>query len=434
MIKKSLLLVIVIAVAGTFGITAFAVLPSPFLLGLNPASVSNFGADVTVASRVSFDPLSTVAFTGGINTTAEINSDLARLNFAAEDFTKVTVSGIKIRNHGSTNTIAALEVVAPEDFLIDARSPPTSSDPLRKVGPNKFAVPITGAVGSTPGIAEVQLELMFWNNTSFVSTDKRFEPEMWSLMLGRLSNMIVNFKDAHALATLTAHKFFDEDQDGVQDSGEIDLAGWTIKVYDSTGTTVVAEGVTNVSGDVSFTLTEGLTYKIREVFPAAPVGCEGGQWIQTLPGAPTNEYTVALTSAGATVEFGNALQCLVSVFKFFDEDGDGVHDLGEGGLQGWRVQIYDGTGTNLLEEDFTDSTGTATFTLEQGQSYIAREVISVETSCPNIGEWVQTFPGPPDNEHSFFMPIDGGVSLKFGNAQECLTGVYVIELRISSLD
>ena len=436
MIKRTLLLVIIIiaAAGGALSITAFAVTPAPFFFGFNPASTFNFGTDVTVASRVSFDPASTVTFTGGTNTTAEISTERARLNFAALDFDRVTISGIKIRNHGSTNTIASLEVIAPKDFLIDARSPPASSDPLRKVSPNKFAVPIAGAVGSTPGVAEVKLEMVFWNSTSFVSTEKKFYPDMWSLMIGRLNNMIVNFKDAHALATLTVHKFFDEDQDGVQDTGEINLSGWTIKVFDSTGTTVVAEGITDASGNVSFSLQEGNTYKVREVFPSPPAGCAGGQWIQTKPGAPTFEYTIVLTSAGATVEFGNALQCLVSIFKFFDEDGDGVHDLGEGGLQGWKVRVYDDTGTFLLQEKFTDSTGTAAFVLEQGQSYVAREVISTETSCANIGQWVQTFPGPPSNEHSFFLPTDGGVSLKFGNAQDCLTGVYVIELRVSSLD
>lgn len=434
MIKRTLLLVIVIAAGGALSLTAFAVTPAPFFFGFNPASTFNFGADVTVASRVSFDPTSTITFTGATNTTAEISSERARLNFAALDFDKVIIEGIRIRNHGSTDTIASLEVIAPKDFLIDARSPPTSSDLLRKVSPNKFAVPIPGAVGSTPGVAEVKLEMMFWNSTAFVSTDKKFYPDMWSLMIGRLSNMIVNFKDAHALSTVTVHKFFDEDQDGAQDTGEVDLSGWLIKVFDSAGTTVVAEGTTDASGNVSFTLQEGNTYIIREVFPSLPPGCEGGQWIQTKPGAPTFEYTVVLTSAGATVEFGNALQCLVSIFKFFDEDGDGVHDLGEGGLQGWKIRVYDDTGTFLLQEKFTDSTGTATFVLEQGKSYIAREVIPAETSCPNIGQWTQTFPGPPSYEHSFFVPTDGGVSLKFGNKQECLTGVYVIELRVSSLD
>ncbi len=436
MISRTLLLVIVViaAVGGAVSITAFAVTPAPFFFGFNPSSTFNFGADVTVASRVSFDPSSTVSFTGGTNSTAEISSERATLNFAALDFDKVTISGIKVHNHGSTNTIAKLEVIAPSGFLIDARSPPTSSDPLRRIAPNQFAVPIVGAVGSNPGVSEVRLELMYWNSTSFVSTDKKFYPEMWSLMLGSLGNMIVNFKDAHALASLTVHKFFDEDQDGVQDSGEINLSGWKIKVFDATGTTQVAEGVTDASGNVSFSLTEGNTYKVREVFPSAPVGCEGGQWVQTFPGGPTFEYTVVLTSAGATVNFGNTLQCLASIFKFFDEDGDGVHDLGEGGLQGWKIRIYNSAGTALIQEKFTDSTGTASFVLEQGQSYVAREVIPTETSCENIGQWVQTFPGPPSNEHSFFLPIDGGVSLKFGNTQQCLTGVYVIELRVSSLD
>ena len=312
--------------------------------------------------------------------------------------------------------------------------PPSSSDLLRKLGPRDFAVPIAGAVGSTPSVSEVKLELMFWNSTSFVSTNKKFEPELWSLMLGNLGNMVVNFKDAHAVGSLTVHKFFDEDRDGIQDSTEVNLPGWTINVYDSTGTTLVQTGTTDASGNAVFSLDVPATYKVREVFPSPPVGCEGGQWVQTLPGTPNFEYTIALTSAGATVKFGNALQCLVNVFKFFDADDDGVNDLGEGGLQGWKMQIYDETGTSLLAEKFTDSTGTATFTLEPGKFYIAREVIPTETSCANIGEWVQTFPGPPTYEHKFFLPVDGGANLKFGNFQHCIVGVYVIELTISSLD
>ena len=123
LIKRSVLLVIVFAAIGTAGITAFAVVPAPFPFPVIPASTSNFDTGLTVSSRVSFDPSSSVTFTGGSNTTAQITSDLTRLNFAANDFNKVTISGIKILNRGSTNTIASLHVSAPNDFLIDAKSP-----------------------------------------------------------------------------------------------------------------------------------------------------------------------------------------------------------------------------------------------------------------------------------------------------------------------
>lgn len=541
---------VVVILSGTLAVTAFAANPNPFPI-LSPAPPVNVDTDVTVSSRVSFDPNASVSITGAGDPSSLITTDMAQIGFSALDFKKVQVNGVKIFNHGSTNTIAVLKVDVPPDFLVDVKS---SSDTVRNLSPTEFAVPISGAIGSTPGVTQVDIELMYWNNSAVITPASgkvnTFWPNFWSAFTNYIysppdsANFII--QPAYAASTITAIKFQDNDRDGVEDPGEprlpgwtiqiyermgdgslilrrqgvtdangvyaptpvsgddqwvvreispspppncvwtqifpgaptfehefflpdnqgrtvkfgnvldctgaltvtkffdnnrngvqdvIDdpLQGWTIKVFDSTDTTMITQGTTGATGSVTFNLPVPQTYVVREEFPSTPPSCNGGQWLQTMPGAPSFKHTVSLTTAGASVKFGNALDCLVTVFKFLDENGNGVHDLSESGMQGWNMQIYDETGTNLIDQEFTDSSGVAVFSLTQDNTYVAREVIPEEASCLG-GVWKQTFPGAPDYEEQFYLPNDGGASIKFGNEQICPTERYIVTLTLSSLD
>ena len=69
------------------------------------------------------------------------------------------------------------------------------------------------------------------------------------------------------VSTVVAHKFNDLDGSGIQDSGEDDLAGWTMTLYEgsdcSTGD-FVASGITGINGDVIFDDLEAGTYSVKE--------------------------------------------------------------------------------------------------------------------------------------------------------------------------
>jgi len=68
------------------------------------------------------------------------------------------------------------------------------------------------------------------------------------------------------LSTVIAHKFNDLDGNGIQDSGEDDLAGWTMTLYEgsSCNGTLVASGITDINGEVVFDDLVAGTYSVKE--------------------------------------------------------------------------------------------------------------------------------------------------------------------------
>lgn len=119
---------------------------------------------------------------------------------------------------------------------------------------------------------------------------------------------------------LVVHKFHDRNQNGVQDVGEEDLAGWPFAVYlvdedPATGAvilTLVGEGTTGADGTVTFTgLDAPRPYKVMEpkldcweVVPAP------GQAIGYDEGRNAYFQRVWLDSDAITrVEFGNVYTC-----------------------------------------------------------------------------------------------------------------------------
>jgi hypothetical protein len=84
--------------------------------------------------------------------------------------------------------------------------------------------------------------------------------------------------------------------------------------------------------------------------------------------------------------FGNFKYGKVSGHKFFDADGDEIWDLGELGLQHWRINLKDDTGT-VIDSTTTDANGFYEFTgIEVGDYTIEEELI--------VSWWEQTATSP----------------------------------------
>ena len=78
--------------------------------------------------------------------------------------------------------------------------------------------------------------------------------------------------------TVTGTKFKDKNDNGVKDSGETGLSGWTIRAY--SGVTHVGSAVTDSSGNYSISLNPG-TYTICELIS------DHSGWVQSYPTAAT---------------------------------------------------------------------------------------------------------------------------------------------------
>lgn len=188
-------------------------------------------------------------------------------------------------------------------------------------------------------------------------------------------------------------KFNDLNGDGVKDTGEPGLNGWTIYIDDDNdGVLDATERRTTTASDGSYQFI-GVpfgTHVVRELVASG--------WQQTHPTpVPPGSHTVTITTPAqdeTDIDFGNFDLIVISGQKFDDKDGDGVQEAGDTGIQNWTIQLYrDANGDGLLDGGDTlvttrntDSNGNYTFTNVGPGTYFVREVLQ--------GGWMQTTADP----------------------------------------
>ena len=150
-------------------------------------------------------------------------------------------------------------------------------------------------------------------------------------------------------AVKTGEKFDDLNANGVKDSNDPGLSGWTILAFADNGDGVLSTGelaagavatsVTNGSGNYSLTLKPG-TYVVEEVSQAG--------WTQSFPGNGT--YAITLTSGqiDSANDFGNYQQATKTGEKFDDLSANGVKNSNDPGLSGWTILAFADNGDGVL--------------------------------------------------------------------------------------
>jgi len=146
-------------------------------------------------------------------------------------------------------------------------------------------------------------------------------------------NTTVNNKDfgnyfTDSVNAIVGQKFNDENRDGVKQAHEPGIVGFTIKLTGPKNRKIK----TDSSGFYQFLSLPPGTYKVREL-PR-----EG--WWQSFP---ESSYTFVLHAGDLrdSADFGNYQISTGSVrgTKFNDVNGNGFRDLGDPGLQGWRINL-----------------------------------------------------------------------------------------------
>ena len=115
------------------------------------------------------------------------------------------------------------------------------------------------------------------------------------------------------------------------------------------------------------------------------------------------------------------VKCYIEGYKYLDVNGNGDRDLGEPGLNGWTINLSDGSSA-ITANDANGDPGYYRFDNLSNGSYTASEV------CTGQGAgWVQTEPylagDPPcgDGVQSFTINIDNRVGVgDFGNGQPAI--------------
>ncbi|MEE8450566.1 MAG: beta-propeller fold lactonase family protein [Thermoguttaceae bacterium] len=206
--------------------------------------------------------------------------------------------------------------------------------------------------------------------------------------------------------SISGQKFEDLDVDGVHDAGELGLDDWTIELVDpATGTVIDTQVTVSVDLDENGTIDpeteaglysfDGLTpgsYEVREVV--------GEGYLQTCPNPPTYSLTLLSGDVIADRDFGNAEDGSISGQMFDDFNGNGLHDAGEPGLDGWTIELVDPATGTVIDTRMTagidldgdrridpeTETGLYSFDGLLPGNYEVREVLQPD--------WVQTLPDP----------------------------------------
>ncbi|HEY9610683.1 SdrD B-like domain-containing protein, partial [Allocoleopsis sp.] len=187
---------------------------------------------------------------------------------------------------------------------------------------------------------------------------------------------------------ISGMKFNDLNGNGVQDTGEAGLAGWTIYLDNNNNgqlDTGEVSTVTDAQGKYSFSVTPDAIkstttndpYYVREVNQTG--------WTQTSP--TSGKYGPLLVTATTpqylNQNFGNFKNIDISGYKWNDVNGNGVWDSGETGLQNWTIQLDKNNDGTIDATATTDSTGKYTFTNLGPGTYKVTEL--------NQTGWTQTF-------------------------------------------
>ena len=197
-------------------------------------------------------------------------------------------------------------------------------------------------------------------------------------------------------ATLRGTKWNDLNGNGQYDPGETPLSGWTITLTSTTGV-VVPPTVTDTNGNYQFTVPSG-SYLLGEV--------QQPGWLQTNGPLYPISLQAGETRAGVDLFNTNNLATIRGT-KWNDLDGNGQHDPGEPGIDGWTIYQAPILGIQHYNASaITDSYGRYELTVAAGTVTIC------ETPQPG---WVATSPT------SITMPVDGGqtyTNVDFLNVQD----------------
>ncbi len=191
-------------------------------------------------------------------------------------------------------------------------------------------------------------------------------------------------------ARLEGVVFWDDDRNGLPDAGEQRLEPITVTLtgFDASGTPVSRTTQTDPSGQFVFIVPEGtytITYSQPSVLAVNPdlTDATTAASYQVVAEAGPDSHIPLLFGVDSTGAVGDRV--------WNDANGDGVQDVGEPGLPGVTVQLYDASGVTLLASTVTTATGGYLFEGLADGTYIVRVLTG---TIPLPAGFTQT--GDPD--------------------------------------
>jgi protocatechuate 3,4-dioxygenase beta subunit len=169
--------------------------------------------------------------------------------------------------------------------------------------------------------------------------------------------------------------WFDNDGNGVQDTGEPGIPSVTIELRNSSGT-LISTTITGANGNYTFyNLTPG-SYTVNIVTSTLPAGSTPTYDYDGIATPHTTAVTLVSGQSRTDIDFGyrGAVSSLGDRV-WLDFDADGVQDAGEIGLNGVTVQLLSAS-NNVIASAVTAGNGNYTFSNLLAGTYKVRVVTS----------------------------------------------------------
>ncbi|MFC2084140.1 SdrD B-like domain-containing protein [Bacteroidota bacterium] len=160
--------------------------------------------------------------------------------------------------------------------------------------------------------------------------------------------------------------WFDTNGDGIQDQGEPGVSGVAVELHNDNGFLIATDTTDNNGFYGFYNLIPGYYY-VQFILPQGYSFTSKDQGsddqIDSDAGVDGKTVKVLLLAGGCDLSWDAGLvetppepSCLGDRV-WFDKDHDGIQDIGELGVQGVVVKLYDGSGTSLLNTTVTDAVG-----------------------------------------------------------------------------
>ena len=226
----------------------------------------------------------------------------------------------------------------------------------------------------------------------------------------------------------------DTDRDGIQDAGEVGIAGVTVSLFNSAGT-LIATTFTDAMGNYLFSAlpvsAAGVNYQVRFSLPAeytfSPQNAAGSTAANNsdaniVTGRTSNITLTTAAKDRTDIDAGMYYTAPARIGDFIwnDLDKDGVQDAGEPGIAGVTVTLYNSAGVPV-RTTITDNNGFYQFTDVAPATYsigITPPVGYIMSGQDQLGDDEKDSDFDPVTYRNASFTVVAGVNLSFDGGMQ----------------
>ncbi|MBB63556.1 MAG: hypothetical protein CMO81_00650 [Waddliaceae bacterium] len=218
----------------------------------------------------------------------------------------------------------------------------------------------------------------------------------------------------HNTASLDGQIYEDLNADGIQNIGDVGLAGVTVELFRSNGL-FVGSAVSDINGNYSFDGLVEAEYYVH-VSETSSLKISPFNINNNLDPSSGNSSNILVLDASTTTAPLGAVYQLGSIGNRVWEDlnNNGLQDSGENGIEGITLHLLDADSSAILETTTSDTNGLYSFSAEPGE-YRVEIVLPLEYNLSPIDQGADD---SIDNDFSEFDFRTDTITLSSGEIQD----------------